>query len=186
MTTGQNGYEKLSPNGDPERLPSLKAGEVWIACHNCHTRDDNKVYHTADQCRYLLNLNDVRPVPRDSLTDEWSLCERCLLERLPDRDSDEVWIASNPSSKGATVYHVDTKCRLLRKLKHVRTVSREAMRGSLDLDRCHVCEDGYYKSKKQTGTQLASVLRREDVTPDNYKQAVREWRREKSDAEDGG
>lgn len=183
MTTEPSPSEKCAPNGDPEQLPSLKAGEVWIARHNCHARTDNKVFHTEEQCRYLLDLSDVRPAPRDSLTDEWSLCSGCLLERLPDRDSDEVWIASNPSSKGATVYHDDIKCSTLRGLTNVRPVSKDAMRGSLDLDKCHLCEDGYYESKKQSGKQLASVLRSEDVTPDNYKEAVREWRREKSDLE---
>lgn len=186
MAVWANGYEKTSPDGDPEKLPSLKPEEVWIACNNCRARSHNKVYHTEKQCQYLLDLNDVRPTPRESLTDEWSLCEGCLLERLPDRDSDEVWIASNPSTKGAQVYHVDTGCRILRRLNDARVISRESLRGSLNLDKCHVCEGGYYASKKQTGTQLASVLRQEDVTPDNYKQAVREWHRSKSDSETEG
>jgi hypothetical protein len=61
----------------------------------------------------------------------------------------------------------------------VRVVSRSQLTGTLsDLEECGSCGDGYHESRGKTGSQLSSLLKQEHVTPDNYKQAIREWRAE--------
>lgn len=168
-------HNGVSIDGDPDNLPNRSAGEVFIALAVTSSGGSQKSYHTQTSCQYLLNLDDVRPAPKDSLTDDWDVCSQCIRERLPDRGPDEVWTAMNPSARGATSYHVDAGCSRLQGLDSVRTVGREAMRGSLDLDKCPYCGSDYYNERTKTGTQLSTVLKREDVNPDNYQEAIREW-----------
>jgi hypothetical protein len=164
----------VEPDGDPENLPSREDDEVWIGSYSARGGSDAR-YHTEPGCQHLLGLARVRTAPETSVRD-WDACSECLRLALPDRGPDEVWISVNQGCRGVTSYHTDAECFRLQRMKSVRTVGRDDLTGVLgDLDECSTCDEGYYESRSKTGDQLCSFLEREDVTPQNYQQKLREW-----------
>jgi len=165
----------IEPDGDPDNLPSREDDEVWIAVHSL--RGANPVFHTEPECHHLLGLTRVRVAPRTSVR-EWDCCSTCRRVRLPDRDADEVWVAVNQAQR-SSAYHTDADCYRLQQLDRdaVRTVSRAKLTGVFgDLDECTTCDEAYHvsQSNRGAGGGLAVFLKREDVTPDNYRRKLQE------------
>jgi hypothetical protein len=180
----QNGHEPThQPNGDPSQLPECSSEEVWVGTYSARG-GSGKTFHTERDCQHLQNLAGVQTAPESSLSDGWSVCSQCQRLSLPDREKGEVWIGANQAVRGVTSFHTDASCHRLQEMGPIRVVSRSQLTGTLsDLEKCGSCGDGYHESRGKTGSQLSSLLKQEHVTPDNYKQAIAEWRAEHTEDE---
>jgi|APHM01.1.fsa_nt_gi hypothetical protein len=61
-----------------ETLPARDDGEVWVKRYSERSSGNQKAYHTHKKCPYLKNSETPRTVPRRTLNQAWSICQRCV------------------------------------------------------------------------------------------------------------
>jgi hypothetical protein len=157
-----------------ETPPPRDDGEVWVKPYSERGSGKEKAFHTHENCRHLKESENVRAVPRRTLNQGWDICHRCAHLHLPDRSSGEYWIANNASHNGARKYHYDATCYRVQLLNSPKTVP-EIVTDRMGLSECQDCGDDYLDNKGKEGSRLATLLKRDDVTPENYQEKVAEW-----------
>jgi hypothetical protein len=68
-------------------------------------------------------------------------------------------------------------------LNSPKTVSEEVT-ARMGLSECQDCGDDYLDNKGKEGSRLVTLLKRDDVTPENYRERISEWQANRGEGSD--